>query len=217
MNRIITVKGIGTVKVRPDLVLMTMNLKSQMYEYDQTMELAAKSVNKIISAVKSIGFDKEDLKTNDFNVRPHYEQYTDKNNNYKNRFNGYLCEQNLMLAFDLDTKMISNVLNALAKTEVNPGLDIKFSVKDETAINEELIIQATKNAKRKAEILAKASGVSLGELISVDYNWKDLYPYSPTNYDLNDNHLLRTARMPEMEPEEINVKDTATFVWKINA
>src|SRR5699024_4433703 len=144
MNRIITVKGIGTVKARPDLVLITLNIESQMYEYDQTMELAAKSVNQVISAIESIGFDKEDLKTNDFNVRPHYEQYTDENNNYKNRFNGYLCEQNLTLAFDLDTKMISNVLNALAKTKVNPGLDIKFSIKDETTISEELIIQATK-------------------------------------------------------------------------
>src|SRR5699024_8286445 len=141
------------------------------------------------------GFDKEDLKTNDFNVRPHYEQYTDENNNYKNRFNGYLCEQNLTLAFDLDTKMISNVLNALAKTKVNPGLDIKFSIKDETTISEELIIQATKNAKRKAEILAQASGVSLGDLITIDYNWKDLPLFSPTNYNLIDRRLLREVQV----------------------
>jgi len=217
MNRIITVKGIGTVKARPDLVLITLNIESQMYEYDQTMELAAKSVNQVISAIESIGFDKEDLKTNDFNVRPHYEQYTDENNNYKNRFNGYLCEQNLTLAFDLDTKMISNVLNALAKTKVNPGLDIKFSIKDETTISEELIIQATKNAKRKAEILAQASGVSLGDLITIDYNWKDLPLFSPTNYNLSDRRLLREAQVPEIEPEEISVNDRATFTWQIKS
>ena len=40
MDRIITVKGIGTIKAKPDLVIITMNLESHMFEYDQTMELA---------------------------------------------------------------------------------------------------------------------------------------------------------------------------------
>src|SRR5699024_6812345 len=102
MDRIITVKGIGTVKAKPDLVIITMNLESHMFEYDQTMELAAKSVNTITSAIESVGFDKTDLKTSHFNIRAHYEQYTDENNNYKNKFNGYICEQSLKLAFDLE-------------------------------------------------------------------------------------------------------------------
>lgn len=217
MDRIITVKGIGTVNAKPDLVIITMNLESHMYEYDQTIKLATKSENTITSAIESVGFDQTDLKTSHFNVRPHYEQYRDEKDNYKNRFNGYICEQSLKLAFDLDTKIMSDVLNAVAKTEVNPGLDIQFSIKDETAIGEELIVQAAKNAKEKAEILAKAAGVNLGDLINIDYNWAELSLYSSTNYDLNDHHLLREARVPEIHPEEINVKDTATFVWEIKS
>ena len=215
MDRIITVKGIGTIKAKPDLVIITMNLESHMFEYDQTMELAAKSVNTITSAIESVGFDKIDLKTSHFNIRPHYEQYTDENNNYKNKFNGYICEQSLKLAFDLDTKIMSDVLNAVAKTEANPGLDIQFSIKNETAISEKLIVQATKNAKKKAEVLAKAAGVALEDLVSIDYDWSELQLYSSTNYDLSDHHLLREARVPEIHPEEINVKDTATLIWTI--
>lgn len=215
MDRIITVKGIGTVKAKPDLVIITMNLESHMFEYDQTMELAAKSVNTITSAIESVGFDKTDLKTSHFNIRAHYEQYTDENNNYKNKFNGYICEQSLKLAFDLDTKIMSDVLNAVAKTKANPRLDIQFSIKDETAISEKLIVQATKNAKKKAEVLAKAAGVVLEDLVSIDYNWSELQLYSSTNYDLNHHHLLREAHVPEIHPEEINVKDTATFIWTI--
>ena len=51
MDRIITVKGIGTVNAKPDLVIITMNLESHMYEYDQTIKLATKSENTITSAI----------------------------------------------------------------------------------------------------------------------------------------------------------------------
>lgn len=72
MNRLITVKGTGNVSVKPDLIVITMNLESQQLEYDQTMQLAADSVNIITSAIESVGFDKKDLKTTSFDVRTHY-------------------------------------------------------------------------------------------------------------------------------------------------
>src|SRR5699024_9181725 len=147
--------------------------------------------------------------------RAHYEQYTDENNNYINKFNGYNYEQRLKLAFDLDTKIMSDVLNLVVKTKTNDSLDIQFSIKVKTAISEKLIIQSTKNTKNKEEILAKAAGVVLEDLVSIDYNWSELQLYSSTNYDLSDHHLLREARVPEIHPEEINVKDTATFIWTI--
>ena len=90
MNRLITVKGTGNVSVKPDLIIITMNLESQQLEYDQTMQFAADSVNIITSAIESVGFDKKDLKTTSFNVRTHYESYRDKDNNYKSKFDGYV-------------------------------------------------------------------------------------------------------------------------------
>ena len=44
-------------------------------------------------------------------------------------------------------------------------------MKDATAINEEMLRSATANAKKKAEILCEASGVTMGDLIAIDYNW----------------------------------------------
>ena len=55
-------------------------------------------------------------------------------------------------------------------------------MKDKEAVDAAPLDSACANAKAKAEILTKASGVTLGELVSIDYNWGELHLYSPTHY-----------------------------------
>ena len=217
MNRIITVKGIGKVSVKPDLIVITMDLESQKYDYDETMVMAAESVMALQDAIQSVGFDKKDLKTTNFNISTHYESYRDKNNDYKSKFNGYICQQGTYLEFDYDTSVMSKVLNAIAKAPINPRLNIKFSVNDKAAVSEELLVSATENAKQKAEILAKAAGVRLGNLISIDYSWGELHLYSQTNYDAMEDKCLIMSDIstPEIEPDDIDVSDTVSFAWEI--
>ena len=62
MNRIITLKGTGNISVKPDLIIITMDLESHKYDYEKTMELAAESVSILQNAIETAGFDKKDLK-----------------------------------------------------------------------------------------------------------------------------------------------------------
>ena len=91
MNRLITLKGTGNVSVKPDLIIITMNLESHKYDYEKTMELAAESVSILQNAIETAGFDKKDLKTTNFNIRTNYKSYRDKNGDYKDKFDGYVC------------------------------------------------------------------------------------------------------------------------------
>ena len=54
MNRIITVKGTGSVKVKPDLIVITMSLESQHLDYNRTMKLAAEAVETLQKAIQSL-------------------------------------------------------------------------------------------------------------------------------------------------------------------
>ena len=56
MERLITVKGIGNISVTPDLIIITMNLVSHKYNYDETMKLATESVNELEKAIEEVGF-----------------------------------------------------------------------------------------------------------------------------------------------------------------
>lgn len=66
---------------------------------------------------------------------------------------------------------LSLALSAIAGCLSHPQLSVAFTVKDATAINEAMLRSAAANAKKKAEILCEASGVTMGDLIAIDYNW----------------------------------------------
>lgn len=216
MERLITVKGIGNISVKPDLIIITMSLVSHKYDYDDTMKLATESISALENAIEKSGFDKKELKTTSFNITTSYKSYYDENNKHKSKFDGYICEQDLKLQFDLDMKVLSKVITEIAKSGVEPRLNIRFSVKDKDAVNEELLIKATENARRKAEVLAKASRVNLGRLISIDYNWGEVSIYSKTTYEMDNKSLVMEASYaPNIEPDDINVSDTVAFVWEI--
>lgn len=212
MNRTITITGVGQASVKPDQIVITLALETIDYEYEKTMQLATAAIATLNEAIHSAGFGKETLKTTRFNIDTDYESFRDKNNDYKRRFAGYKCEHNLKLTFDYDTAQLSKVLTAIAKSHVYPEINIQFTVKDPTAVSEQLLINATENARRKAEVLARAAGTELGELLNIDYSWNDIYFHSPTHYQRN-SHIMMEASAPEIEPEDINVQDSVSFVW----
>jgi len=218
MPRTITVKGMGRVTTSPDYVVISMSLMAQDNDYEETMELAAKKIEYLNASLEEIGFEKKSVKTTNFNVRTDYERVKDRSGNYKSVFNGYICSHRLKVEFDFDTKRLAQTLYAISKCLAEPELSISFTVKDPSAVNKELLKSATINAKEKAQILCEASGVELGQLLTIDYNWGELNIVSHTDYMLEE----KCMAMPvggladiEIEPDDIDVSDTATFVWEI--
>jgi len=218
MPRTITVKGMGRVTTSPDYVVISMSLMAQDNDYEETMELAAKKIEYLNASLEEIGFEKKSVKTTNFNVRTDYERVKDRSGNYKSVFNGYICSHRLKVEFDFDTKRLAQTLYAISKCLAEPELSISFTVKDPSAVNKELLKSATINAKEKAQTLCEASGVELSQLLSIDYNWGELNIVSHTDYMLEE----KCMAMPvggladiEIEPDDIDVSDTATFVWEI--
>lgn len=207
MDRTITVKGTGKVSAKPDLIVVKMELTSKAVRYEDTMNLAATAVTRLQKAIELAGFEKTALKTTDFSIDTDYESYRDKQGNYKSRFRGYACQQKTKLEFPLDTTQLSAVIEHVSNSLAEPKLSISFTIKDADTIQDELLASAAANARHRAELLAKGAGATLGDLLQIDY--------SPTRLTLHDEILYSEAAMPELEPDEIDLSDSATFVWAI--
>ena len=107
-------------------------------------------------------------------------------------------------------------LNAIAETKAEPELSIRFTVRDGSAVKSALLEAAAENAREKAQILCRASGVELGRLLTVNYDWSEIDLISPTGYAIERASLKRSAAVPDcIEPEDIKVRDTVAFVWEI--
>ena len=199
--RTITVKGTGNVSTRPDYIILSLNIEVLSETYDRAMSEAAERIERLQGAAVRVGYRKEDLKTTSFDVQTRYENVKDRQGNYKREFAGYACSYRLKLAFDFDSKQLA------------------FTVKNPARVCEELLINATENARAKAEILCKASGSTLGQLLNIDYNWGELNVFSRTSYDVEDciQPLMAMSKCaaPEIEPVDIDVTDTVAFTWEI--
>jgi uncharacterized protein YggE len=217
MNRTITVKGIGKVSAKPDYIVLSMSLKAKDMDYEKMMSLAAEQLERLREAIIKVGFQRDDLKTSNFDVQPEFQSERDNNGNYKRWFDGYVCNHALKLEFDFDMERLARTFSALAKCLAEPEFSVQFTVKDKDAVSVELLKNASENAKAKAEVLASATGVVLGQLITIDYNWGELHLYSPTQYEMSDRCLAEApcGSSIDIEPDDIDVSDTVTFVWEI--
>ena len=218
MVRTITVKGVGSVSAKADYVVISMTVDSVSKYYDKAMEVAGERVKNLQDTIVSLGYTKEDLKTVGFEVDTKYKSVKDKNDNYKKVFVGYTCEYRLKFGFDFDKKQLAKVVTAIGESEANPEFDIRFTIKDPSKVSQELLVSATENARSKAEILCLASGCRLGQLISIDYNWGELEVFSRAKYDLIECYSLgsKPNSAPEIEPDDIETSDSATFIWEIH-
>lgn len=218
MDRTITVRGIGTASVKPDHIIITLNIVSTDKEYTKSVENANKRIGMLQNAVVFSGFAKEDLKTLSFNVRTNYEGEQDEHGRYRNVFAGYVCRYTLKLSFDMDAKRLAETLTEISDSGANAEFSIKFTVKDPEKISAELLRSATENARQKAEILCEASGAKLGTLIKIDYDWTDINVYSASAYTMDmkmERGVAAAGAVPEFEPEDIKSQDSAAFIWEI--
>jgi uncharacterized protein YggE len=217
-NKVITVRGTGKVSAAPDLLVIEMNLEITEPEYEASIRRATEMLDALRAAVVLAGHDEKLLKTTSFNVNTKYKSYRDKSNYYQSKFVSYCCTYELRLEFDLDMKLLGVTLGAIAACEANPKFSIRFSVKDMSAVSAELLENAIENAKWKADILTKSAGVKLGAILRIDYNWSEHHFYSNTDMRVAEDMLCLSEAAPmtmDIEPEDINVSDTATVVWAI--
>ena len=218
MPRTITVKGTGNVKIPPDMTVVSLTLRSLNKDYEKSMKEAAAQLTGLRESLAKVGFGEKDLKTSNFNVVTENRSVRDENGNYKSEFVGYSCIQSLILEFDFDTDVLAKVLSAISSSVADPELNVSFTVRDKNAVSEALLRSATENALAKATVLADASKMKLGTLLSIDYNWGQINVVSNTGFMMEKRCMAMNDCVEEamaFTPEDISVSDSVSFVWEM--
>lgn len=214
-DKTITVKGVGTASVKPDYVIISLHLIGDDPDYAKAINKANEKIDKLKTAIKSIGFEQDQLKTENFSARSVYKN-VQKMGNYTQQFSHYSSEYDLTLSFNFTQEQLSATLSAIANSGADASFSIDFTVKEPQRVAGELLISATENARHKAEVLCKASGKQLGELLSINYNWNTVNVVSRSNYAVAaEPRMMSVSAVPEFNPDDIKSQDYATFVWEI--
>lgn len=215
--RTIRVTGKGQIKVRPDVTGITMTLSRLDQDYGGALRRSAEDTEILKDALAAFDFARTDLKTLSFNVDAEYEGYQDRDGSYRQRFVGYRFRHLLKLEFASDNERLGRILCALAQSTAEPELRISYTVSDPEAAKNELLDRAVADAKEKAAVLARAAGVALKEIQSIDYSWGEInFEARPMADGIEAKRLMAANSVDlDLEPDDIRVSDTVTVLWEI--
>lgn len=217
-ERVITVKGIGAVTVPVDYIEIELSLNETNKDYKKGYDVFEKKISDIQNTIIKCGFNEDDLKTSDLNVKPNYDEVK-KGGRYVDVLQGYNFITEMKLRFDFDSVKLNNVFTAITQSKAAPKINVNFTVKDKEKVKKTLLVSSAKDAKEKAEILCMSLGVKLGNIKTINYNWDEIKIYSPTSYCVNDEGWSglcnREVPLLGFTPDDIRVKDDASFVWEI--
>lgn len=221
--RTIRVTGKGTVKVQPDTMRITIFLKGSYPEYRDAIDASAHDAEGLRDILSVLGFELSGLKTLHFNVDAQYEDHRERGV-YKRRLTGYEYQHHMKLDFDSDNDRLGKLLYALARCPAKPEFQIRYTVKDPEAVKDELLNRTVADAARKAAVMARAAGVVLKGIQSIDYSWGSVdLEIRPMNgmLEAEDDEELGefaeacTSYNVSIEPDDIEVSDTVTILWEI--
>lgn len=174
MERTIKVTGKGKISVKPDTIRLIITQTNVEKTYEGAIMESADKKGNLNGALKRLGFEKDALKTLSFNIDTDYESYQAKDKSWKRRLIGYRYTHRMKLEFPSDNEMLGQVLLAVAHCPGQPEFTIQYTISDPEAAKNELLAKAVEDSKAKAGVLSKAAGVSLKDIITIDYSWGEI-------------------------------------------
>lgn len=216
MERKIRVTGKGKISIKPDLIRLNIKASDVLKKYEDCINKSSKSIKELRKIIENSGLNPNDLKTTEFSVDTEYKSYYE-NDIYKREFQGYEYVHNLYINFPNDNDLLGKALYELSKSKTDYEFSINYTVKDIESAKNKLLAKAVEDSKTKASILAKASGVLLGEIISIDYSWDEIEVFSKPidDFVINKAQSFGSKIDIDIEADDINMSNTVTVVWNI--
>jgi uncharacterized protein YggE len=161
--RTINAAGHGEVYIVPDLAYIYVGVQSDADEVSDALNKNSAQAQAVADAVKAQGVDVKDIQTASFNVYPMTDY--DMNGQVSRK---YYVVQNTVYITVRDLSKLGVLLDAVVRSGANNINSISFDVQNKDAALEQARDMAIAKARAEAEAIAKASGVTLGDLQTVN-------------------------------------------------
>ncbi len=179
--------GDGTVSAKPDTAFLSVGVQSQKPTASEAQRDLASKAAKLIARAKSLGIADKDISTSGYSVNPTYE-------NSAPIINGYQASEQILLKWhNVDT--VGSALDSLVQQGGATTVSVGFGLASPKTAQSAARALAIADARTRAQAMADAAGVKLGQVIRVS----DLSAYggSPVYGNLDYAHA---AAVPTQVP-----------------
>ncbi len=212
-NPFIEVKGEASLKVKPDLAIVTISFNS----IDMAFNKAVKNVNDknetLIKQLEKSGFKKEEIKSSGFTAGKNIIWARDRSID-----SGYVATQSVILEFTYSKDRVTKLVESFTESKI--GLEFHFdfilSEAKTKEVKNKLIELSIVDAKGKAEIIAKTSAIKLGAIQSVQYGIENDFERPQPMYKTMEANINQPSTgFGGLNVADIEVVDNLRVVWGI--
>jgi uncharacterized protein YggE len=158
----ISVTGEATVSVPPDLAEIDGGVTSEAKTAREASEANNAAMGKVLQALKGAGIEEKDIRTSRLSLQPQ----SAPNRSGPSAIAGYRASNRVTIRVR-DVTKVASVIDTLVGAGANEIGGINFVVSQASKLLDEARERAVADARRKAEIYAKAAGVTLGAPLSI--------------------------------------------------
>ena len=162
----ITVRGEAKSEERPNIAYISFGVVNEAPTAEQAAADNAAPSATAIDAAKAMGVDPKDIQSQSFSVFPVYveEHEAGPRQPTRQKVAGYRASHLFRLRLR-DVDKAGLVVAKLLAKGANEAQDLSFGLTDENARMDALRAQAVVEARRRAEVYAKAASMKLGRLL----------------------------------------------------
>jgi hypothetical protein len=158
----ISVTGEASVSVPPDQAQIDAGVTTDAKTAREASDANNAAMGKVLLALKGAGIDEKDYQTSRLSLQPQYAP----NRSGPSPVTGYRASNRVTVKLR-DVTKVASIIDVLVGAGANELGGINFMVSQASKLLDDIRDKAVADARRKAEIYAKAAGVTLGEPLSI--------------------------------------------------
>ena len=172
---IIRVTGEATLSVAPDRATIDLGVETENQNAGQVASQNAKKVDAVIQQLRKRFGKTVAVKTLSYSITPRYRYPKDGGQREKDGFTA----ANVVRVDTGALDQVGNIIDVATSAGANRVQQLQFLLRDEEPSRAEALRAATRSARAKAQAIAEALGLRLGNVISVDESGASLAPVGP--------------------------------------
>jgi uncharacterized protein YggE len=153
INHTLSVGGHGEVDVAPDMARITVGVQSKGQDAREALSRNSTSLNAVVAAIEGQGVPASRIQTSDLSLW------------FDEQHDSYVASHNLDVRID-DVNKVGSVLDAAVAAGANTSWGVSFALKDESAARAQALQAAIADARKRANSMASALGVSVTGVVS---------------------------------------------------
>jgi len=162
----LTVSADGVAYAEPDVALVSFGVSTRGRTPSAALEENSTAMQAVIDATKAAGVADVDIATTGFFINPVYGQQDANAGDTPAPIVGYEV-RNEITARIRDVSASGDTLDRVVSGGANTVTGVSFELSDPKAAEDEAIVAAINEARRKADVMATAAGVRIVRLLSV--------------------------------------------------